>query len=233
VAGFSSDGVTLDCHSSSFLSSPLHGLPWSLENLVPVRVVGDVCLENLVRALVADGACLKILVPARVTGEGCLKSLVRVRIPGGPTNTSTGEAKHSASKSIRAPTRLSIGVSKCVQAPARLSAGLLNGARPDDAKRIVSEIVPTERCRLGWVTTTRTFPNRPSANALTGERPIPRRAGQPPRARRHWAPPASSGDHSCVAGTSLVFSSSTEPPSERVTYAAPSVLPKAVYAYAR
>lgn len=137
VAGFSSDGVTLDCHSSSFLSSPLHGLPWSLENLVPVRVVGDVCL----------------------------KSPVRVRIPGGPTNTSIGKAKHSASKSMRAPTRLSIGVSKCVQAPARLSAGLLNGARPDDAKRLVSEIVPTGRCRRGWVTTTRTFPNRPSANA--------------------------------------------------------------------
>lgn len=130
MAGFSSDGVTLDCHSSSFLSSPLHGLPWSLENLVPVRVVGDVRLENLVRALVADGACLKILVPARVTGEGCLKSLVRVRIPGGPTNMSTGEAKHSASKSMRAPTRLSIG-------------GLEVCASSGEVKRLVPQITPT------------------------------------------------------------------------------------------
>lgn len=107
MAGFSGDGVTLDCHGSSFLSSPLHGWPWSLENLVSVRVAGEVCLKNLV--------------PARVTGEGCLKNLVRVRIPGGPTNTGAGKAKHSASKSMRAPTRLSIEVSKCVQAPARLS----------------------------------------------------------------------------------------------------------------
>ncbi len=70
------------------------------------------CLEGPAPAWVTGGGgrrrCLEFPELGRIAAVACLGIPVRVWLSGGPTHPSTEKVKHSASKSVQAPTRLSI-----------------------------------------------------------------------------------------------------------------------------
>ena len=72
------------------------------------RIAFVACLGIPVPALIASGTCLEIPVRVCIASGTCLEIPVRVWLSGGPTHPSTEKVKHSASKSVQAPTRLSI-----------------------------------------------------------------------------------------------------------------------------
>lgn len=85
------------------------------------RIAAVACLGIPVPARIASGTCLEIPVRVRVASGACLGIPVRVWLSEGPTHPSTEEVKHSASKSVQAPTGLSTGDATGVQAPTGLS----------------------------------------------------------------------------------------------------------------
>lgn len=93
-----------------------------LEFLELGRIAAVACLGIPVPARIASGTCLEIPVRVCIASGTCLEIPVRVWLSEGPTHPSTEEVKHSASKSVQAPTGLSTRCPPRVQAPTALSA---------------------------------------------------------------------------------------------------------------